>query len=328
MDISQAHDSFFRFVVSKTERAAGLIKMLLPPSITQYLQFDTLASERDTFVEPHLKNRFSDALFSAHMTDGEPAFLYFLIDHKSSPDPGVTLQLLRYYNQIWEDYQNNHPGSHLPPIIGMVIYHGSRPWNIGGEFKERFKCPEEVQPFLPLFRYVLLDLSAVHDEQMQGSADLKAALMLMKYIFHPKLNQYLPEIIKILKHARHQPDFLFFFEAFMLYLMKYLNHEHYPELECLVQSELVEEGEKMMPSIADMLHEKGREEGREEGRQQLIRGILKLLQVKFQQLPETLRDKIIEIRDQTVLDAVMDHAVTAESLQQFVNGVTPILPEK
>ena len=321
MDISHPHDSFFRLIVSKIERAAGLAQHCLPPSIARHILFETMTAKPDTFVDSQLQNRFSDALFSAQTRLGNPAYLYMLIDHKSTPDLDVPLQLLRYYNQIWERHLTNQPGSMLPPIIGVVFYHGIRPWNYGEDLKARFDCSEDFHPYLPLFRYVLIDLSTLELEQFQDSADLKAALMLMKYIFHPSLHDFLPAIVKVLKAGRKQPDFLSFFEAFMLYLLKYLNQEHHETVEKLVHTEFPEEGETIMPTVADKL----REEGRQEGHQLFKKGLMKLLQAKFHGVPVLLQDSIMAVHDQSALEAFMDCAISADSLQQFEDGIKSIL---
>ena len=120
MDISRPHDTFFRLVVSKVSRAMELICHQIPASVSAHLLFETMTSEPDTFVDSHLKNLYSDALFKVQTRTGSSAYLYLLIDHKSSPDADVDQQLLRYMNRIWERWITNNPGSMLPPIIGIV----------------------------------------------------------------------------------------------------------------------------------------------------------------------------------------------------------------
>lgn len=325
MDISQPHDSFFRYVISKKERAIDFVRYNLPSQIAQHLLVDTLTPLPDTFVDAQLKNRYSDALFGVQTRSGNPAYLYTLIDHKSSPDPDVPLQLLGYDHRIWERHLANQPGDQLPPIIGVVMYHGSRPWNIDTDFRARFDCADDLLPYQPLFRYVLIDLSTMEEEQILGRPDTRAAMNLFRYIFHPRLHEYLPALLKILKEGRHQPDFLSFFEAFLLYLLQYLNQEHHKQAEQLICDEFPAEGETIMPSVADKLREEGLKKGREEGRERLINGLFKLLQAKFQEVPFSLREDLHAVHDLAVLEAIMDHAISAQSLQQFQEQVRPIL---
>ncbi len=329
MDITHPHDSFIRFVLSKEKRTIDLFRYHIPSNVAQHLLFDTLTAETDTFVDSQLKHHYSDALFKLQTQSGTPAYVYFLLDHKSAPDPEISLQLQRYMNRIWTRFTANHPGQNLPPIIGIVLYHGIRPWNMGTEFKSRFDCPEEFFPFIPDFRYLLIDLSTISDDQFQGGADLKAALLLMKYIFHPNLRDYLPMILRILKEARHLPDFYPFFEAFMLYLLQYVDQNDHREIEKLIHYEFPEEGDHIMPSVADKLRQEGRQEGWQEGLQEgrqegLHEGqgkgqllvITRLLQRKFGALDPAMVEQLQQLSNDQV-EELVDTFFEFQTLNDF-----------
>ncbi len=49
-----------------------------------------------TFVEEDLRGSQSDKLFQVPLKGGEPGFVHLLLEHKSSPDPGTALQVLKY----------------------------------------------------------------------------------------------------------------------------------------------------------------------------------------------------------------------------------------
>ncbi len=49
-----------------------------------------------SFVLPELQEQQADRLFRVQRNDGSAAYVYCLIEHKSSPDSGIGLQLLRY----------------------------------------------------------------------------------------------------------------------------------------------------------------------------------------------------------------------------------------
>lgn len=88
-----------------------------------------------------------------------------------------------------------------------------------------------------------------------------------------------------------------------------------------------------MPSIADMLYEKGfkqgreigRREGRKEERKLLINSIFKLLKIKFKEVPELFCTKFMEVHNQSDLESVIDYAVSSETWQQFEEQVKPLL---
>ena len=74
----------------------------------------------------------SDLLLKFRLASGASAFAYLLAEHKSTPDPGLPLQLASYMVRIWK----RHAGAYaerlraLPPIIPVVVYTATRtgPW--------------------------------------------------------------------------------------------------------------------------------------------------------------------------------------------------------
>jgi predicted transposase YdaD len=83
------------------EQAAGLFKQILPPTITEMLAWETLARESGSFIDPELRNRQSDPLFSVQLAHGGGAvLLYLLLEHQSSND------MVR----IWKRYRKKHKG--------------------------------------------------------------------------------------------------------------------------------------------------------------------------------------------------------------------------
>ncbi len=84
-----------------------------------------------------------------------------------------------------------------------------------------------------------------------------------------------------------------------------------------------------MPTIASMFKKQGREEGIEQGikkgseveieerRERLVKGILMLMQSKFQNLPMSIEEKITSVRDLSTLETLMEQAIESESIVQF-----------
>jgi len=91
------HDSFFKAVLQQPERAREYFRLQLPPSLVAAIDLESLAPMPDSFVDDQLRTSFSDLVFSVRMkTNDEPLFLSLLLEHKSSPDPYVTIQLGHY----------------------------------------------------------------------------------------------------------------------------------------------------------------------------------------------------------------------------------------
>ncbi len=70
----------------------------------------------------------------------------------------------------------------------------------------------------------------------------------------------------------------------------------------------------MAQTTAEFLIEQGKAEGKAEGIQDAV---LKLLQLQFQHVPETLSREIRSIHNLTRLDMLLEQAITAQSLAEI-----------
>ena len=70
----------------------------------------------------------------------------------------------------------------------------------------------------------------------------------------------------------------------------------------------------MAQTTAEFLIEQGKAEGKAEGIQDAV---LKLLQLQFQHVPETLSREIRNIHNLTRLDTLLEQAMTAQSLAEI-----------
>ena len=105
-----------------------------------------------------------------------------LIEHKSYPDKGVVLQLLKYMIEIWELKMNKENNKILPIIIPLVMYHGADNWRIASSLGEMLhgydELPEDLKIYVPNFEHILYDISIYDDEDIKGKCLLKG---LVKY---------------------------------------------------------------------------------------------------------------------------------------------------
>jgi len=74
---------------------------------------------------------------TVQLTDGQPADIYILFEHKSGPDILVRIQVLKYMVQKWFKWikDRNQFDGYLPIVIRMVLQpgiSGSVPKDIGG----------------------------------------------------------------------------------------------------------------------------------------------------------------------------------------------------
>ena len=171
------HDGIFKAVLGQPEHARGMLRAILPPVLTEALDWQTLTLRPGSFVDAALTHQHTDLLYSVMWRDGTQALVYLLFEHQStSPTEGLmALRLLGYQDRIWQRWRTDHPKSKtLPMIIPIVMYHGVTPWSEPRAFDALLDVPPDlrpaVEPYLVRFTYVLHDLSKISDDDLREGA--------------------------------------------------------------------------------------------------------------------------------------------------------------
>jgi len=260
-----SHDGLFKFSFDKKNVVESFVKENLPEEITTDLDFSTLTLGKDTFVDQKLSRCYSDILYHIRFKDN-PAYLYFLFEHKSwEPDfPGV--QLLKNMTRIWEKHLEKHKKTKkLPPIIPMLVYHGEHPWKADTRFISMFDIPGTLVKYIPAFNFELYDVSHMPEEQIKGDVELRITLMAFRYIFHPGILSRLKDIFKLLREFPDKSKFNQYLETLLIYLGSNIKDVKPEQLRDAVNETLVEGG-AMMSTVFQQILEEGKEIGVKEGK--------------------------------------------------------------
>jgi predicted transposase/invertase (TIGR01784 family) len=265
--MTQHHDLFFKEIFSYSEHAKDFLKTTLPLELAAEIDYSSIVSEKDAYVDSDLSAYFSDMVYSCRLK-GEQIRLAFLFEHKSSPDYDLTFQLLRYLVKFWENTQKlKKPRM---PVIPIVLYHGKESWK-PGHLNAQFKnLPDAAKPFIPDFDYVFIDLSAYSDEEIKKTvfnlASLKVAMLIMKNIFRPEeLEQHLRYFLKIGELYFQEPQGLNFLKAVINYLFEATEIEDEKLIEAFTYA--TEKGKEIAMTTADKLRHEGLEKGLQKGLQ-------------------------------------------------------------
>jgi len=214
--------------------------------------------------------------------------------------------MLGYMYVTWDEQKKeNLP---LTPIIPVVIYHGAQEWDIPTNFQGQFESLKEtIKPYMPEFKYALIDLSLLSDEEIRqkakGNAFLAASLELMKYVPRQDVSSIMGITDIILLPERDKLT-LFWYIIYAL------------DVEEETMQEIVEKlgGEEVMPSLAERLIKRGKIEGKIEGKQTTL---IKQLRRKFGLTPWE-EEKIRSINDEAKLDAAAEAILDAKSKSEVL----------
>ena len=99
----------------------------------------------------------------------------------------MPLRLLGYMVQVWQEEcrkPERTRGQPLPVIIPLVLYQGPGTWKVSPQFLDGVDWPAGLrgvlEPWVPKFEHVLVDLGAVSLEEVRGQMAARVLLGLMK----------------------------------------------------------------------------------------------------------------------------------------------------
>ena len=176
-EVVHPHDHLFRAVFGNKSEAAALLIPHLPPMIVNALRWPTLKRRDRTFMDNRLRDSEADLLFEVRRkVDNEPAWVYVLLEHQSTPDYWLRLRALKYFIRIWEEDRTLYPDEeHLRPIVPLVLYQGTRGWTPACEFSELFAPAVRSWPWVPRYAHLLIDQSRAEPEELRGEVRGRSA---------------------------------------------------------------------------------------------------------------------------------------------------------
>jgi predicted transposase YdaD len=329
------HDLFARFTFSHPERAAAELRAVLPAEVASRVDWSSLRHESSSVVDPELRERQSDLLFSARLQGGEPVLLYFLLEHQSSVDRWMAFRMLRYVVRQLEHWRHQHPSSEaLPVVIPVVMYHGpAGGWTAPRRVEELFQLPQEDlgrwQDLVPRFGYLLDDLTVEREEALRarpGPPLVPLALLLLRSGRSEQLAVLLEGWRPLWAQVLTSPEGVEQLRAAIHYLLNVGAEEALQALRRMLNSIATEQQrETLMRTMADALRDEGREEGWREGLTEgQARGraedVLRILAARGIAVDEEARQRILSCRDLATLDQWFDRALNATNLSDLDSG--------
>ena len=318
--IINPHDKFFRESFSQLDIIKDFLEHYLSADICKLLDLNRITIQKDSFIDNEFHEHFSDLLFLIPLKEGGEMYVYTLLEHKSYPDPLVALQLLRYMVKIWERDVKDAKIYKLRCIIPIVIYHGGSKWQISTHFADLFLKNEIFNMFVPGFEYLIYDIQRYNKNDLIGDNKLRVVLWLLGNIFKRDFLKHLKEdvpLFAVIKQDMISKDFL---QTVLLYIFRSADQTHEDEIKKEIKSQLLlQDGDNIMVTIAEKLIQEGWRSGKQEGWQSgKLDAIHKVLQIRFGELPDTIKQKLDKIDDSEKLENLLASAVTANSLPDFM----------
>ena len=260
------HDAFFKDILANIAHAKALMRYILPADIVASLDWNKMEPQKDTFITSAGRELRADALFKLPFKEaGKNDYVYLLVEHKSSQQPGINMQLRSYVTHI----HNNQTGFH--PVIPIVFYHGRAKWKQPSRLSDASPLPEKYRKVFMRFipqtgaqDYLLFDALATELARLPSPLPEELPLALIGPIYH-----------HVFQKIWRRPDeirgnFSFLAKLFTIdgdmaeKIVYYLSNYHRIAIDAVM--EVVNPAGKGEPMLTyTELKEQIRQEGRQEG---------------------------------------------------------------
>ena len=101
-----------------------MIQSHLSPELVKRIDINFVKLTNKRFVTEDLKQMHSDVVYQCNI-DNKQGYIYYQIEHQSTPDPKLPLRVLEYNIQLLKQHMNEGHET-LPIIINEVIYAGEK----------------------------------------------------------------------------------------------------------------------------------------------------------------------------------------------------------
>lgn len=330
-------DRSLRRLLQDREYVRWLVQ-IIAPDIEVFLDFSRITYQKRSFISKALQERESDVLLSVPFQedtdaiDTDALFIYILIEHQSTVDKTMGFRLLSYMMQIWESQRREWETEKLPenerrlqPILPILFYTGDRPWSVPVSVKTLMDVPEILERFVPSFDTLFLGVKETEAEVLTQSGHPLGWLLRVLQKEHADETEISEVLADAMSHiASVDEDFAPQVAEALRYFVQLIFHRRSRDerdaLVDIIRQHIQDdkELEAMAQTTAEFLIEQGKAEGIEQGKAEGKQdAILKLLQLQFQNVPETLSREIRNIHNLLILDTLLEQAMTAQSLEEI-----------
>ncbi len=273
-ELHHPHDALVRAVLSDLSKARGFLKLHLPETLSESIDWSTLRLLENSFIDEALRDSEADLLYEvAHVSGEASIWLYLLLEHQSSPDGWMRLRLLKYCCRIWEMNLLERPRpSVLRPIVPLVFYQGERRWPYATEFASLFAESVRDWPWVPHFSHELIDQTGLNPEAVEGDVNVQLMQLLLLAAYHPGV-PWMERVAElwIALSSQGPSGGINYVRLFALYLLSTQEASVVESFREVLRRREPGAGEDLMTYAQQLLtegREEGRQEGREEGRQE------------------------------------------------------------
>jgi len=182
-----------------------------------------------------------------------------------------------------------------------------------------------MSPFIPQFRYVLIDLSCLSDEEIKGKVALRLAMLVMKHVDSPEITSFLQQHLSpLIQELLEKETGLEYIETMLYYLSNTSDYLEKAEVIEIFQELPDNRTKKVVMTLAEQWRLEGQEIGQKIGERigekREVRLIQKLLKLKFGDEASEYNNQLAKFTlDQ--LDLIGERILSYQNIKDIFEGI-------
>lgn len=310
------HDHSYKNLFAHARMVQDLLTGFVKQDWVEQLDFSTLEKLNGSYISDDLRERADDVVWRVKFKD-QWLYVYLLLEFQSTVDPFMAVRILTYVGLLYQDLIKSGQlpdKQHLPPVLPIVLYNGSKPWRAKLSVSELVQTlPDALKNYQPEQRYFLVDEGRYTETELASLENLVAGLIRAEIAESP---QQIARVLANLVLWLPQPEQSDLRRAFKEWFNRILLPERMPNTEFESLRDLTEIEAMLAERVKDWTHhwkEEGKIEGKIEGEALVLS---KLLVKRFGPLPTWAEDKLNNA-SAPQLEAWAERIFDADSLEQF-----------
>ncbi|MDR2117347.1 MAG: Rpn family recombination-promoting nuclease/putative transposase [Planctomycetaceae bacterium] len=339
LEIVHPHDLLTRRFLIDNELMASMLEHYDNTGIVRLLNLGELRCESPVTIDYTLQEVIGDLRFSTRFKNGALSKVFLFFEHQSKKIRLFSFDCLRkiveFYEECAADPQNalTEDGMFPYPLV-VVLYHGDISWDELLQIKDLIAVPPEVNRYILWFPVILVNLSKIRREKLQGHPALIALFDALQSYSSGDLAESFDRIIKHLVPVKNDPRCYGWANSLTRHFLATTKSDKDAAIKTVSKILNKTEAKKMVISTLEEWYIQGAKEGEIKGEKRgekrgekkgEIKGeikrsilvVLKILNMRFKKVPQSISRAVNSYKDPIVLDSLLELAMTCKSLAEF-----------
>lgn len=262
------HDSGYKKLFSNHEFVRQLLTGFVNEEWINDIEYGTLERIDKSFISDEFSERESDLIYKVKFK-GKDIYIFLLLEFQSTVDRFMSLRMLRYITELYEDLVKNQKLKTLPAVFPVMLYNGEKRWTAPEELSNLIEnsIPEK---YIPRFRYYKIAENEFTKNFLKSIKNVVGALFYTENCSGEELQHEIDIIVELLKTEK--PDEISLF-------IKWFKHMFQERKELIEEVKGIEEVNTMLRTSLKKYSKKiaheAKMEGVIEGKRETARNLLK-----------------------------------------------------